>query len=271
MMNYQEIQPPDYLQDYVRYMWTLDNWGTNAVPTTLRPIVDGCPGLLFHQSEGGAFRQKDKELPNLFLYGQATQCAELTSGGKFRAIGVVLYPDALTSLFGFDADSMTDSCADLERVAQPPGLSLVERLVNTSAITAQTDVLASYLLSQIKRNQKEADRVTKYALSQIMASNGNISLKKLQEAVRLSERSLERRFKQCVGISPKLFARICRFQASLGQLRHNKYSKLSDIAFENDYADQSHFIRTFREFAGSSPYQFQKQSGNTAENFSLLT
>jgi AraC-like DNA-binding protein len=63
-----------------------------------------------------------------------------------------------------------------------------------------------------------------------------------------------------VGISPQLFARICRFQASLTQLRTRQYQKFSDLAFEQDYADQSHHIRAFREFAGASPQQVRQQA-----------
>ena len=73
-----------------------------------------------------------------------------------------------------------------------------------------------------------------------------------------------------MGVSPKLFARISRFQASLSQLRNNDFNKLSDLAFDNDYADQSHFIRSFREFAGFSPHQLRKQSVELLENFTEL-
>lgn len=61
-----------------------------------------------------------------------------------------------------------------------------------------------------------------------------------------------------IGISPKLFARISRFQESLYQLRAGKYDKLSDVAYENEYFDQSYFIRVFKEFTGFSPLQFKK-------------
>ena len=71
-------------------------------------------------------------------------------------------------------------------------------------------------------------------------------------------------------MSPKLFSRICRFQSSLQQLRDNDYTKLSDIAFEHEFADQSHFIRTFREFAGFSPFQYQRQSPGVIENLATL-
>jgi len=86
----------------------------------------------------------------------------------------------------------------------------------------------------------------------------------------LSEKSFERKFKQGVGISPKLFSRICRFQAALNQLRNNHYRKLSDVAYENGYADQSHFIRAFKEFAGFSPQQYRLQSHEVVENLPEL-
>jgi AraC-like DNA-binding protein len=53
-------------------------------------------------------------------------------------------------------------------------------------------------------------------------------------------------------------------------LRNNHYHKLSDIAFENEYADQSHFIRAFKEFAGFSPYRYRQQSNEVVENFAEL-
>ena len=83
----------------------------------------------------------------------------------------------------------------------------------------------------------------------------------------MSERNFERKFREYVGISPKLFSRICRFQSSLKQLQESNYEKLSDIAFENNFSDQSHFIRTFKEFAGFSPNQFQQQTNTIVDNF----
>ena len=106
-----------------------------------------------------------------------------------------------------------------------------------------------------------------FAITRIVEAKGNISLKELQDYLQLSERSFERRFKQYVGISPKLYSRISRFQAVLNQIRLGQHNRLTDLAYENDYADQSHFIRSFKEFAGCSPLQYQKQSMQQVENF----
>lgn len=78
----------------------------------------------------------------------------------------------------------------------------------------------------------------------------------------LSERSLERLFLTYVGITPILYTRICRFQASLRLLRQGKARSLTDIAYTLGYFDQSHFIRDFKLFSGASPGIYQR---NTVE------
>lgn len=236
-------------------------------------MADGCPGLIFQQSASGTFYQENKELPDLLLYGQTTKYTELHVTGTICSIGVCCYPHALKSVFGLNADELTNSCLDLDILSASRDFYLAERLGNTPSLTEKIAVIAAFLFKQINENSTPADEVTHFALSQIIASGGSIPLKDLQQQLQLTERSFERRFKQGVGISPKLFSRICRFQNSLKQLKSNNYSKLSDIAFEHDYADQSHYIRAFKEFAGFSPYQYQKKSteAEAGSNFLLMT
>lgn len=236
-------------------------------------MADGCPGLIFQQSASGTFYQENKELPDLLLYGQTTKYTELHVTGTICSIGVCCYPHALKSVFGLNADELTNSCLDLDILSATRDFYLAERLGNTPSLTEKIAVIAAFLFKQINENSTPADEVTHFALSQIIASGGSIPLKDLQQQLQLTERSFERRFKQGVGISPKLFSRICRFQNSLKQLKSNNYSKLSDIAFEHDYADQSHYIRAFKEFAGFSPYQYQKKSteAEAGSNFLLMT
>ncbi|HVI48665.1 MAG TPA: AraC family transcriptional regulator [Chitinophaga sp.] len=270
-MDYQQILPPDYLRDYVRYFWTLESNGADAVPKSFKTIADGCPGLIFQRSDKGLFYQNDKLLSGLFLYGQSTRHANMTSPAAFRTIGVYFYPQGLQSIFGMNADELTDTCVDLEPTAMLQSARLSEQLMDTESLSEQISILSSYLYQQIQRNRSKGDRTALYAVSQIISSNGAVSLRDLQRELSLTERSFERKFKQSIGMSPKLFSRICRFQASLNQMRANQFSKLSDIAFENEYADQSHFIRAFKEFAGFTPNQYQKKSNEIVENFPEIT
>ncbi len=130
--------------------------------------------------------------------------------------------------------------------------------MNASLPAKQIEIISNYLRGLMQSNQQNTDGLVVSALSTIMQSVGEISLRELHKRLNVTERTFERRFEKHVGISPKLFSRICRFQASLNQLKNQKYNILSDIAYENGFTDQSHFIRTFKEFTGHSPNKFQK-------------
>jgi AraC-like DNA-binding protein len=270
VLHYNEILPPSCLRDHVRFFWTLEDHDKNQTSRAFRTIADGCPGLIFQSSHEGTFYQANKKLPGIFLYGQFTAHTELQTTGRLSAIGVFFKPNALKAVFGFDAGLLTDSCLDANTIAVKNGTDVQEQLLNAITTTDKVNILSSWLLTLVHKNNKQFDPGVQYAIACIADSKGSIPLKQLQLTLQLSERSLERKFRATVGLTPKLFARICRFQASLQQLRNNKYNELSDIAFENDYADQSHFIRTFKEFAGFSPWEFRKQSPEVGENLSSL-
>lgn len=265
-MKYEQILPPAHLKQWIRYFWILENDSADETSQTLSPLADGCPGIIFqHSSNGRLYDPLKKKLPEIFVYGQTITPEDIYLEGQFKSVGICFYPAALKSLFHFNASELTDSCLDLELLMN----QLKEPLLNSPSVTEQIEIFCSHLYTMIRKKVTPTDQLTEYALRRIAESNGNISLRNLQKDLQFSERGLQRKFDQQVGISPKLFARVCRFQASFIQLKNNNFDNLSDIAFDNGYSDQSHFIRTFKEFAGFSPLQFQKSNRKLAANFSV--
>lgn len=100
---------------------------------------------------------------------------------------------------------------------------------------------------------KLLDTLTGFSLARITGAGGQLSLLQLG----LTERSLEL---AGAGNQPGRYARTRQFQATLSQLKRNRDTLLSDVAYDNGYADQSHFIRSFRAFAGVPPSQWQQQA-----------
>jgi AraC-like DNA-binding protein len=269
-MNFQSIVPLAILQPVVRYFWALDGDALGEGQKAFRTMADGCPGIIYQHADDGAFFQQDKQLPDAFLFGQTTRYAEISLLGKFNTVGVYFHPNALQCVFGNNAEELTDSCLDINLFAKKQGFNLSDQLAEIPTASGKVEALSAYLSAQMVRNNNRENRAMEYALSQISQSKGTVPLKDLQRYLQQSERSFQRNFKQYTGIAPKLFSRICRFQSSLQQLRKTDYNKLSDIAYEQDYADQSHFIRAFKEFAGLSPNQYQKQASELVENFARV-
>ena len=266
-MDHHIIQPTDALKPFVRYFWSLESPGIAGSPREFRTIADGSPGFLFQSPEHGSFSREGKQLPQAFLFGQATVHGKLDLSGDLAATGICFYPQALKSLFGLNATLLTDSCAGIGELYQHS--SLADQLSGAEAPQDRIRLLSNFLLAELKKRKTEHKELD-HALELILKSKGSISVRSLCETICLTERTFERRFKEYIGISPKLFSRICRFQSSLKQFQGNDYQRFSDIVFANDYADQSHVIRSFKEFAGISPTKLQKQPVSLIDNFSEI-
>ena len=95
------------------------------------------------------------------------------------------------------------------------------------------------------------------SLSLIQKSNGAISTNKLQCETNTSRKTLERAFMNCIGINPKLYSEITRFNAAKKWLDHYILKqKLSGLAYDLDFCSGSHFAADFKRFANISPTEY---------------
>ena len=81
-------------------------------------------------------------------------------------------------------------------------------------------------------------------------------LSEIQKDICVTERTLQRIFEKNIGVSPNQFRKIHQFNRAFRQLNNRQFQNLSDIAYDNDYADQSHYIRAFREFTNITPKEY---------------
>jgi AraC-like DNA-binding protein len=103
----------------------------------------------------------------------------------------------------------------------------------------------------------EIDPWAKWAVNQIISSQGSIRIADLAEDTVLSRRQFSRRFIERVGIAPKSFVQIVKFRHVIELA--DSATNLTDLAYEGGYFDQSHFIKDFRKRSGISPRDiFQK-------------
>ncbi|MFC3200124.1 DUF6597 domain-containing transcriptional factor [Parapedobacter deserti] len=270
-MKYRKFAPPPPLLPYVQYFWTLDSGGVDAKAYhTFTTIADGLPGLIFQEISAGVAQQWNHALPTCYLYGQSIRPSKITIPSGFRSVGVYFYPNALQSIFGLPAHELTDRCVAIDALDEKTGVSLIERLLNTPAADRQIQILADYLRWRVERNSAKLDAEAVYASKLLAVSGGRLQLRELQQELRISERTFQRQFRQAIGVSPKLFSRICQFQAAMQQLREGQPVNFTELAFMHGYADQPHFIRTFRTFVGCSPRQYARAFNEQLPNFPHL-
>jgi len=116
---------------------------------------------------------------------------------------------------------------------------------------AQAALLDAYFVSKLEPT--DSKRALWALKSKIEAARGLVRIDELCEESAISIRQVDRLFREHLGVRPKTFARIARFQNAIGLLKKDPGCTIADVAARCGYYDQSHFVHEFRRFAGAPP------------------
>lgn len=254
-MNFRSISPAPSISLFVKNIMVFEEVETMQ-KTVLPFFADGYPGLMFQETENGLWvSPHNKKMPDLFLYGQTVKPIELVIEGAYNLIIFQLYPFVLNSFFNITAQDVTDNCYDLK---QSGNMGKVVQQLETAKNPEQRIAVLSELLFNIFQAKKETlDFQIREAIQMIIDNKGQEPIVKICQQLNFTERTFERRFIREVGISAKQFSSIIQFQFSMEQLTRKEFQKLTDIVYENGYADQSHFIKVFKAYTGKTPKAFR--------------
>jgi AraC-like DNA-binding protein len=149
-----------------------------------------------------------------------------------------------------------------DRMIDPADLFGVEadetlgRVMEAPSPAARLAVLEQAVERRIGRTENGAPRDLAWAWRRLQASGGRAAIGVLAGEIGCSRKHLTIRFRREFGISPKLLARILRFDRAVGLIRAERVANWADLAAACGYADQAHLTREFHAFAGSPPTAF---------------
>ncbi len=250
-MHVKHLQPKDSIAAYVERILVIDNYQL-TLPFSLPLFANGLPTLVF-KSAKATFR--NSSTTHLTLFGQTILPETLTFTEDFTLIAYFFKPWSLLEIFGVTAQELTDRPVDMNLLNTKKTIALQEQLLNAGT-TEQVISLLDNHISNLIAHSKNNNSVIKYAAGKIAQYHSKDILLKVQKDLHITERTFQRMFETNIGIAPNLYRRICQFNAAFQQLNNKNYHKLSDIAFENGYADQSHYIRSFKEFTNLTPKDY---------------
>ncbi len=150
----------------------------------------------------------------------------------------------INSLCGLDDVLLLNICDDLEA-----------NLIRSNTVRRKIELLERLLLSRSRNALPSCDYVEN-TLKLIEDARGNITIKELADQNSISERQLDRRFREIVGISPKRYSKIIQLHFVINLMYIKKYNSFQDIAYFASYYDLAHFYHKFKEFTGFSPAEF---------------
>jgi AraC-like DNA-binding protein len=194
--------------------------------------------------------------------------------GNQHGIQVDLTPLAAAAILGLPGSELTNRVIDLEDILGPAAArELVERLYDARTWPQRFALLDATLRHRLADAPAPAPAI-EHVFSRLTASRGRALITDLREETGWSARHLATRFRRDVGLGPKLYGRVLRFEHAAQLLERDDGTQIAEIAFECGYYDQAHLARDFREFAGTSPARYIGRllpggSGVAAEDWSL--
>ena len=262
-MSFTRIQPDPALSSLIECYWVVESSDTEVSREKIIP--DGFTEVIFHF--GDSYRTNInghwQTQSTCLLAGQISNYFYLENTGRAGIAAIKFKPAALTQLFGLDMSAYTDKVVDLETIAIE-GLTALGAIVlpfNDEHSLASS--LNAYFLSL---NLPLPGTAIVTAIDHIFGRNGMVSVKEIASAAGIGERQLERLFKTYIGLTPKYYARIIRFNY-IFQLIKDQDITWAEVVYRSGYYDQSHFIRDFKAFTGEDPSAYYFDEKNMANFF----
>jgi len=270
-MEYREIKPNAGASRFIKCYWLLegDSAQTSAENDVQRIVPDGRTELIFNLGRPFASEQRGawKTQPQSFIAGQITGPLLLRSEGRTRTLGIRFHPHGATRILGMPVRELTDAEVPLGDISP----RLHQRFARLGDLSPSQGLAAlDDIVDECTRDhaEDEEDSLVSAAVGAFERAGGLMSIGDVADYVGLSQRQLQRRFLDAVGILPKLFCRMQRFQRVFRAMEAPHVDWV-DAAVDCGYYDQAHLIRDFREFSGKTPTTLLAEEIDLSRKFFL--
>lgn len=250
-MKYWYQKPNQLLSGYIRTVLILEGF-SQPDAEQLPLVTQGMPALLCRTEKD---QPGNENVLQLTLFGRSTTAESWMINDTTTIIAYFFKPFALSTVFNVPAIKLVENPVDLSNWNPHKTNALRTQLIYAVSTQQKIEVIDNLLIHQLQQNNKNCE-IIKYVTDEIMCNPGTEILSTILKKLDLNERTFQRTFKKYVGITPGQYRRICQFQVSFEQLRGKEFNKLTDIAYDNGFADQSHFIRSFKEFTQITPNDY---------------
>lgn len=258
-MDYCEFKPHPLLSDYVECYWYAYS---ERPPFREREtlIPDGTIELMFNFGENyfrftGAGGTDRSEIKGSHIIGIRRRALTISQPGKqhffcirFRLGGTYPFFKLPVHLFAGDFFSLDELFGR--------GLGeLEERLYLSKDNAGRVEITNQFLLGKLRPGDEEF-LFARRCVPELLRS-GNIG--RFVKDHRITYKTLERRFRKVLGLSPSEVIKINRFNNAVLTMYSCRYDSLTRVAYASGYYDQSHFIREFRHLTGFRPKDFLRE------------
>lgn len=258
MIKYQEHKPLGYLAKYIERYWSAYSENSLLLDReNLNP--DGTIELIFNF--GGCHTQiyesAKKNFNGSFVIGVRKQSLYFSHTDKLDLFSVRFRAGGFYPFFKIPVHSFANGFYALQDLFGNEFSELESRLYEAKNMQTRVQLVEDCLLRRLNHNIEEYSFVERF--SKEILNQGSVNLYKLIPQFNTSYKTLERKFRNVMGLTPSELARITRFNKALLLMYSLKARSLTEVAYDSGYYDQSQFNKEFKNLTGYSPARFIKE------------
>jgi len=242
-VRYIEFPTSLHLQPYIHCYWLLWSEAGSGSEISYRIISDGCIDLFINC----------EKFENIIVAGTSNASATVQLKTPVKYFGIRFTPGSFFHFFPASLKELANKMIPCNEIWGNSLSKLESLLFSATSNRERVAIAESFLINKLSANRPKHDVRLLSALDEIYTSRGLISIEKNSSLSSLSPRQLRRLFDQYIGVSPKVFARIVRFQSILKSMTNVPTHQWKKLCFDFGYCDQSHYIREFNIFFGDTP------------------
>lgn len=268
-MVLQEYRPGPLVEEYVRTFRLVhyDYRSDGSLPMkAYPPRPEHCLSFYARDFETVEYQDSRTRTGNLsaVLFGQQTEVTNRFVGNNFLLVQVVFKPGALFRMTGIPSGYLTNQYIDAQTVFSA-GIKFVNDQINDcTSFPAMIQVVERFLLQEIKRKSYNIHSLD-ITTSALFNNHFIPTVDELARSSHHSTRHFERHFKERMGISPKYFLKVMRFENAFRMKNKNPALDWLSIAISCGYYDYQHLAKDYKGLTGMTPNQFHEIDLNCPE------
>ncbi len=250
------VEPIKILSKFIKNYFIVETDNSIDYLPKERIYPCGYATMVFHYGSPSKFQKKNSSIyiePSMVICGQQTNYYDLSISGKTGMIIIVFRPHGVKSFFNFPITELLNENLSLQDLVNYEAVELEDKLFNSPDNNQRIIHLENFLIKKLNHCD-DFERV-EHALKIIENAKGQVKTQDIAYDVCLGIKQFERTFSKYVGVNPKKFASIIRLQNVI-QLKSTNKKSMFQLAYDNGYYDQSHFIHDFKSLTGVTPKAF---------------
>ncbi len=260
---HQRLAPPPELAPLIQHLWYVQWDVRHASPATAETLPHPNCYLIFEHNlerpidDPGVHERAE-------IAGVCTSKFSRSMEGYGRVFGIKFQPGGLRPFLQTSVSRLTDRVVPGAEIFGPGILALATQLRALDSAEAMAKATAGFFLERLPK--ADSDTVTATTLVNMILHDATIlRVEEVSRRSGLSVRSLQRLFREYVGVPPKWVIRRFRLHELLERLNSGEAIDGVQLALDLGYADQAHLINDFRKLAGYAPTEYLRRADRASK------